>query len=113
MCPSAWIWRPERSRAASRRSIASGSGSIARKSAEGEIGLTRASVSANHEIQFDRHDDRHRLTEPRAGKKAPFFGGLDRFLVESEYRIERPQHACVRTGAAELYHALDQHRPLQ
>src|SRR5882762_6744186 len=43
-----------------------------------------AEPSPQHKIKLDGHDHWYWLTETRAGKEAPFFGGLDRLLVEAE-----------------------------
>jgi hypothetical protein len=46
-------------------------------------------VLSKREGELDRHKDRNGFTEPRAWPKAPLSSGLDRFLIETECRVER------------------------
>ena len=57
-------------------------------------------------------ENRNRLAEARAGREAPLLGRLDRFLIEAEDRVERPDDLNVADRAVRPHDALEQDRAL-
>src|SRR5580765_1882785 len=60
------------------------------------------------EAQFDADEDGHWLAQSRARNESPLSGGLDRFLIEPECRIERLENLHIRHVAVGVDDALDQ-----
>src|SRR5215510_225442 len=68
--------------------------------------------SADHEVEFDVHENGNRLPEQRAGLEAPAPGGLDSFLIETEGTVERSHNTRLTTGPVAIDDALHEHRAL-
>src|SRR5687767_4084241 len=68
--------------------------------------------SVQAETQLDRNEDRDRLAQADAGPEAEQLGGLERFLVEAERRIQRAHDTSIRAHPVRRDHALNPHHPL-
>src|SRR5687767_6637699 len=54
---------------------------------------------AEGEGEFDGNEDRHRFAEACARHEAPLACGFDRFLIQTERRVERSHHFNPPHGA--------------
>ena len=68
--------------------------------------------SAQRELDVHRHDDGNGLAAVGAGAESPLTGGLDRFLIQAERRIEGADDADVGADASRLHDALYSDRTL-
>src|SRR4030095_9459520 len=76
------------------------------------VATTVAFDLAQCEGEFDRDEDGNRFAETRAGLETPLLGGLDRFLIETECRVERAHHFDRPDRAVGQHDAFEQHGPL-
>ena len=72
----------------------------------------RIKTLAEGEFDLERHQHSYGLAEARPGNEAELPGGFDRFLVETEDRIERPHHLHVADAPVRQHDPLKPHNAL-